>query len=71
MLIYILFGFCCFFSFLNLVAVLFLSNAVFRFIVSFKSDEEEITTLKSRPNTPEGGLVDLKAVPTYDPRFRT
>jgi hypothetical protein len=70
MLIYILIGLCCFFSFLNLIAVLFMSNALFRFVVSFKSNEEEQPSV-SVARTPEGGLVDLKAVPTYDPRFRS
>lgn len=65
MTVYILLGLNCFFSFLSLVAVLFLSNSLFRVLVP---DDNEPSPKKTQQ--PEKGLVDPRAVPTYDPRFR-
>jgi len=53
----------CVLSFVNLVAVLFLSNALFR-IFSGNS------RTSSLPKQNESGLVEVREVPTYDPRFR-
>jgi hypothetical protein len=64
MVVYILLGLNCFFSFLSLVAILFLSNSLFRVLVP---DEPEV----QEPPKPEKGLVDPRSVPTYDPRFRS
>ena len=65
MLFYILISFCLFFSFLNLIFTINLSNALFRiFSTNISSKKVEA------PKQSDSGLVDPKAVPTYDPRFR-
>jgi hypothetical protein len=51
-------------GFLNLIAVLFLSNAMFRILLPSK-----VVLEKNTPKAPEKGLVDLKQTMTYDPRF--
>jgi len=48
---------------LNFLAVIFLSNAMFRFI---SPDRQESPPPPSR----ESGLMDPRETPTYDPRFR-
>lgn len=65
MIIYVLLGLNCFFSFLSFIAVVFLSNSLFRVLVP-----KETEVVESR-RPPEKGLVDPRAVPTYDPRFRS
>lgn len=64
MIIYILLGLCCFFSFLNFIAVLFLSNFLFRIFVPAAEEAKKLSSIS------DGGLVDVKLSPTYDPRFR-
>lgn len=65
MILYILVSTCCFFSLLNLVFVILLSNSVFRLLSDRRADidprEFEVR---------DSGLVDPKPTPTYDPRFR-
>lgn len=53
---------------LNLVAVLFLSNALFRILLyrPFRDIGDE-----TNPEPDRKGLVDLKQSMTYDPRFAT
>ena len=67
LIVYVLLGLNCLFSSLNLVAILFLSNSLFRVLVPKESEPESARA----STTSERGLVDPKAVPTYDPRFRT
>lgn len=55
---------CCVLSALNLLFVLFLSNAIFRL---FHREDSRRPDAESEPS---GGLVDLRDSPTYDPRFR-
>lgn len=55
--------FSCLISFVNLIAILFLSNALFRILSG--------PTRRPAPSAQEeSGLVELRDVPTYDPRFR-
>jgi hypothetical protein len=49
---------------LNLIAVLFLSNAMFRILLASRAPPEKKTS-----KSPEKGLVDVKQTMTYDPRF--
>jgi hypothetical protein len=61
-ILYILCGSTCFLSLVNLVAVIFLSNSLFRLLVSGRS---------TPPSRDEGsGLVEPSPTVTYDPRFR-
>lgn len=53
----------CVVSFVNLIAILFLSNALFRI---FSNAGSELPP----PRQDESGLVDVRESPTYDPRFR-
>lgn len=62
MLTYILLSFCLFFSLLNLIFTLLLSNSVYRLLSPVKNKKEK--------NDDNAGLVDLKPTVTYDPRFR-
>jgi len=64
MTLYILMSICLFFSFLNFVFIIFLSNFIFRFFVNSKPSTEKL------PNNINSGLVDLKPTVTYDPRFK-
>lgn len=48
---------------LNLVAVLFLSNALFRILMVPKRP------IPGEPKSEEKGLVDIRQTMTYDPRF--
>jgi len=63
---FIIVSVCCFISFMNLLATVFLSNAVFRLLVSSRPQKDS-PVIPSKDN----GLVDLKEVPTYDPRFKS
>ena len=54
---------CCVLSALNLIFVLFLSNAIFRL---FYREDSTRSDAESEP----GGLVDVRDSPTYDPRFK-
>lgn len=62
--LYILTGVSIFLGVLNLVALLFLSNAFFRVMVSGREPV-------APPPRDERGLVDLRESGTYDPRFRS
>lgn len=62
--LYILTGVSLFVGVVNLVAVLFLSNAFFRVMVSGREPV-------APPPRGERGLVDLRESGTYDPRFRS
>lgn len=62
--LYIMTGVSLFVGVVNLVAVLFLSNAFFRVMIS---GSEPVAP----PPKDERGLVDLKESGTYDPRFRS
>jgi hypothetical protein len=54
----------------NFLAVIFLSNAMFRFIVGERASSRD-PVLPVRGNSEGGeGLVDIKVVDTYDPRFK-
>ena len=64
MFIYIMLSFCCALSTLNTFFIIFLSNAIFRFI----SDQNPKNKKKNIQKI-DSGLVDLKNSPTYDPRF--
>ncbi len=66
MIIYVLLGLNCFFSFLSFIAVVFLSNSLFRMLVP-----KEMEFKEPKRQAPEKSLVDPRAVPTYDPRFRS
>jgi hypothetical protein len=63
-ILYVLVGASVFLGVLNLVALTLLSNALFRFM---NLDDQEPPP---SPTKEDGGLVDLKDTPTYDPRFR-
>lgn len=52
-------------SSLNLVAILFLSNSVFRLLVNKEAEAREPVAAKR-----DEGLVDVRQSMTYDPRFR-
>ncbi len=58
---------CLFFSFLNIIFTIFLSNSIFRLITD---DEQKIIKKSNEKNNPQDGLVDIKPTVTYDPRFR-
>lgn len=55
----------CLISFLNLLATILLSNAIFKLITGAGS--RKLVT----DDEPEKGLLDLPAVDNYDPRFRS
>lgn len=63
---FIIVSVCCFISSMNLLATVFLSNAVFRLLVSSRPQKDS-PVIPSK----DTGLVDLKEVPTYDPRFKS
>lgn len=71
MIIYILLSFCCLFCFLNFFFILFLSNALFRFLANLK---DQIEPKKPRPKinstNDQKGLVEVREGMTYDARFR-
>lgn len=65
MILYILISICLFFSILNFIFIIFLSNSIFRLLISNSKSIEE------KPlNITTSGLVDLKPTVTYDPRFK-
>jgi len=64
-------GASCFISILNLVAVLFLSNAFFRLMVRERDDASREPVALPRVSPDERGLVDIGTVDNYDPRFRS
>jgi hypothetical protein len=72
-ILYIICGASCFVSLANLVATLFLSNALFRVLVSERDypPPEPPRLEPPRPATPDKGLVEVSETPTYDPRFRS
>jgi len=49
---------------LNLFAILFLSNAIFRILIS-----RSVQTARRPSEVEGGGLIDIKQSMTYDPRF--
>jgi len=57
----------CLVSLLNLLATIFLSNAVFRFLAE---DRNNLHSANPRASAKISGLVDVSETPTYDPRFR-
>lgn len=63
--LYVLCGATCFVSIVNLFAVIFLSNSLYR-ILSASGGPPPSPTIERR----ERGLVDPEATVTYDPRFR-
>ncbi len=62
--LYILCGATCFISAVNLVAVVFLSNSLFRLLVAERPP-------RISPKGSDAGLVDPSPTVTYDPRFRS
>lgn len=64
LLIYSLVGISIFVGLVNLVAVLFLSNAFFRVMVYGREPV-------APPRSDDRGLVDPRESGTYDPRFRS
>jgi hypothetical protein len=54
-----------FVSLINLVAILFLSNSMFRLLINKEAETREPVAAKR-----DEGLVDVKQSMTYDPRFR-
>lgn len=67
----ILISCCLFFSVLNIIFTVFLSNSIFRLLTSNGKNLIKKQIDKSKNNTNEdGGLVDLEPTVTYDPRFR-
>jgi hypothetical protein len=64
MIIYILISFCLFFSFINFISIIFLSNFLFRVLVPKNKNYEK------NNQSEDSGLVDLNPTVTYDPRFR-
>lgn len=64
--VYIAFGISCLFSLINLIAIIFLSNSLFRILIKNSTTLENIDEPK---NT--AGLVDPRPTATYDPRFRS
>lgn len=74
----ILVSICLFFSILNFIFIVFLSNSIFRFLAYNASKELEPlpinkttnNTTNNNNNRLESGLVDPKPTSTYDPRFR-
>ena len=72
--LYVLVGLSCFFSFINVVFVLFLSNSLFRLFIT-KEEPDQRSMPKGTPEpkanlTQDSGLVDVGYYPTYDARFR-
>jgi predicted membrane protein len=68
MILYILISFCCFFTFLNFLSTIFLSNFIFRFFTKEKFDQIEFQK-KTLNYDQEKGLTDVKEGLTYDSRF--
>ncbi len=64
-ILYAICGLTLFISLVNLLAVIFLSNSMFRVIVRDRADYPPIPVGRG-----DSGLVELKDTPTYDPRFR-
>jgi hypothetical protein len=62
--LYILCGATCFLSLVNLVAVIFLSNSLFRLLVAGRP-------VHASSKGSDAGLVDPSPTVTYDPRFRS
>ncbi len=58
--------FSCFFSFLNFIFILFLSNAFYGFLI--KQNNKRLISKQDILNE-DSGLVDINVVSTYDPRF--
>lgn len=54
-----------FISSLNLVAIILLSNSMFRLLVDKEAEAREPVAAKR-----DEGLVDVRQSVTYDPRFR-
>lgn len=67
MTIYILLSICCFFSFINFLGIILLSNSLFRF---FSKKEDTNIVSKKISNEQLKGLQDVKEGMTYDIRFR-
>jgi len=57
----------CALSFFNLLFVLFLSNAMFKFVSSIVEAQKEPLPIQREHK----GLVDIKGVYNYDPRFKS
>lgn len=66
-IVYVALGVTCFLSAANLVAVIFLSNSLFRILVR----GEGPVLPRAEPERPQAGLVDPGRNATYDPRFRS
>lgn len=64
-IVYVLCGATCLVSVLNLVALVFLSNSLYRILAP---DNPPPPPTREKRDT---GLVDPAATVTYDPRFRT
>lgn len=64
-ILYAICGLTLFISLVNLLAVIFLSNSMFRVIVRDRADYPPIPV-----GNGDSGLVEVKDTPTYDPRFR-
>lgn len=69
MLTHILLGLCCFISFVNFIAIVFLSNSIFRILAPAKRADSQVSAM-AQPQATSKGLMDIKDSPTYDLRFR-
>lgn len=69
-ILYVICGVSCFVSIFNLLALLFMSNSLFRILVS-ERDLPPPPASVSRNQKETGGLLEVRETPTYDPRFRS
>lgn len=65
-ILYVLCGLTLFSSLVNILAVIFLSNSIFRVIVRERAEYPPIAVEKR-----DSGLMEVRESPTYDPRFRS
>ena len=70
MIIYLV-SFCLFFTFLNSLLLMNLSNSLLKFYEFYRTQKiDQKTSVNSKSPTPDKGLVDLNEVGTYDARFQ-
>ena len=68
-ILYVICGISCFVSVFNLLALLFMSNSLFRILVSERDLPPPAASVSSGPKE-STGLLEVRETPTYDPRFR-
>lgn len=69
MIIYFLISLCLFFTFLNFVILIIVSNSLLKFYEYRRTNFQKKIT-PNNPNVSEKGLVDLNEFGTYDARFQ-